>query len=110
MGAELGRATDALTFLGALANAPDRDGGYGTLRAPEGQYADKPRWGAAARPADEPVRLGQDADLAFAPSSLAACETGTHGRAPRVQVNLFGLLGPNGPLPLHITEYARQRL
>jgi len=25
-------------------------------------------------------------------------------------VRLFGLLGPNGPLPLHITEYARERL
>ena len=25
-------------------------------------------------------------------------------------MRLFGLLGPNGPLPLHITEYARERL
>jgi type VI secretion system protein ImpH len=25
-------------------------------------------------------------------------------------VRLFGLLGPNGPLPLHLTEYARERL
>jgi len=25
-------------------------------------------------------------------------------------VNFFGLLGPNGPLPLHLTEYARDRL
>jgi type VI secretion system protein ImpH len=25
-------------------------------------------------------------------------------------VRLFGLFGPNGPLPLHITEYARERL
>ena len=32
------------------------------------------------------------------------------GRPPRLQVRLFGLLGPNGPLPLHITEYARERL
>ena len=29
---------------------------------------------------------------------------------PRLQVRLFGLLGPNGPLPLHLTEYARERL
>ena len=25
-------------------------------------------------------------------------------------MRLFGLLGPNGPLPLHITEYARERM
>jgi len=25
-------------------------------------------------------------------------------------VRLFGLLGPNGPLPIHVTEYARHRL
>jgi type VI secretion system protein ImpH len=30
--------------------------------------------------------------------------------APRLQVRLFGLLGPNGPLPTHVTEYARERL
>ncbi len=29
---------------------------------------------------------------------------------PRLQVRLFGLLGPNGPLPIHLTEYARERL
>jgi type VI secretion system protein ImpH len=27
-----------------------------------------------------------------------------------LQVRFFGLLGPNGPLPLHLTEYARDRL
>ena len=29
---------------------------------------------------------------------------------PRLAVNFFGLFGPNGPLPLHLTEYARNRL
>ena len=37
-------------------------------------------------------------------------ETGRDGRPPRLQVRLFGLLGPNGPLPIHLTEYARERL
>jgi type VI secretion system protein ImpH len=55
------------------------------------------------------VRLGQDPDLAFAPAPLASFET--NGAAPpRLQVRLFGLFGPNGPLPIHITEYARERL
>jgi type VI secretion system protein ImpH len=31
------------------------------------------------------------------------------GRPPRIEVRFFGLFGPNGPLPLHLTEYARNR-
>lgn len=26
-----------------------------------------------------------------------------------MEVRFFGMLGPNGPLPLHLTEYARSR-
>ncbi|MGV8763016.1 type VI secretion system baseplate subunit TssG, partial [Pseudomonas aeruginosa] len=28
---------------------------------------------------------------------------------PRLDQFFFGLTGPNGPLPLHLTEYARER-
>jgi type VI secretion system protein ImpH len=109
MDAELGHAADALTFLTALNREPYRYDFYQTLRRLECLYADKPRWGEALRPADEPIRLGQDPDLAFAPAPLASLETGPTG-PPRLQVRLFGLLGPNGPLPIHITQYARDRL
>src|SRR6185369_7881895 len=54
--------------------------------------------------------LGQEPDMAFAPAPLASFEPGEKGRPGRLQVRLFGLLGPNGPLPLHFTEYARERL
>ena len=30
--------------------------------------------------------------------------------APRLGVRFFGLLGPQGPMPLHFTEYVRERL
>jgi type VI secretion system protein ImpH len=56
------------------------------------------------------MRLGQDPDLAFASSPLASFEFGHEGAPPRLQVRLFGLLGPNGPLPIHLTEYVRHRL
>jgi type VI secretion system protein ImpH len=105
-----GRETDAVTFLQSLADAPYRFDFYQTLRRLECLHADKPRWGAALRPVDEPIRLGQDPDLSFAPAPLASFETGRDGAPPRLQVHLFGLLGPNGPLPVHITEYARERL
>lgn len=109
MGAPMGRETDALAFFAALAEAPYRYDFYQTLRRLECLYEGKPRWAEALRPVDEPVRLGQDPDLSFAPAPLASFETG-NGKAPRLQVRLFGLFGPNGPLPLHITEYARERL
>jgi type VI secretion system protein ImpH len=105
----MGRETDALAFFAALAEAPYRYDFYQTLRRLECLHDSKPRWGEALRPVDEPARLGQDPDLSFAPAPLASFETG-HGRPPRLQVRLFGLCGPNGPLPFHITEYARERL
>src|SRR5688572_11984092 len=110
MGATVGRETDALMFLAALAESPHRYDFYQTLRRIECLHDSKPRWGQARRPIDEPVRLGQEPDLSFAPTPLASFEAGKGGQPPRLQVRLFGLLGPNGPLPIHITEYARDRL
>jgi type VI secretion system protein ImpH len=110
MGAKLGHETDALNFLADLAREPYRYDFYQTLRRLECLYRDKPRWGASLRPVDEPLRLGQDPDVAFAPAPLASFEFGKDGAPSRLQVRLFGLLGPNGPMPIHITEYARHRL
>ncbi|MFM0466027.1 type VI secretion system baseplate subunit TssG [Paraburkholderia strydomiana] len=63
--------------------------------------------GAAQRPQTEPFRLGQRPSLAFAPREIAS--VGEAGG--RLKVRLFGLgmLGPNGPLPIHVTEVARDR-
>src|SRR5215467_14298821 len=110
MDAAVGRAADPLTFFADLAEAAYRFDFYHTLRRLECVYADAPRWGEALRPVEERVRLGQDPDLSFAPSPLASFDPGDGVRPPRLQVRLFGLLGPNGPLPLHFTEYARERL
>jgi type VI secretion system protein ImpH len=110
MDATVGRETDVVAFLAELAQAPHRYDFYQTLRRLECFYREKPRWGCAPRPVDEPVRLGQDPELSFAPSPLAAFEGAHDGTPPRLQVRVFGLLGPNGPLPLHLTEYTRERL
>jgi type VI secretion system protein ImpH len=110
MDAAVGRETDALAFLERLTSEPHQFDFYQTLRRLECFYADKPRWGEAVRPTDEPVRLGQDPDLSFAPAPLSWFGYEPGDQKPRLQVRLFGLLGPNGPLPLHLTEYARERL
>ncbi|SAK49461.1 type VI secretion protein [Caballeronia pedi] len=63
--------------------------------------------GTAQRPSAEPFRLGQYPSLTFAPREIASA--GAHDG--HLQIRLFGLgmLGPNGPLPLHVTEIARER-
>ncbi|GER13781.1 type VI secretion system baseplate subunit TssG [Variovorax boronicumulans] len=69
---------------------------------------DHPLLGRAPRPRDEPLRLGQEPSMAFAPSNVSGVEVDQDG-APRISIYGFGLFGPNGPLPLHLTEYARER-
>ena len=64
----MGRETDAVAFFAELAEATYRYDFYQTLRRIECLYATKPRWGEALLPSEEPVRLGQDPDLSFAPA------------------------------------------
>lgn len=96
-------------LLAALAAAPWDFSFLQTLRRLDCLQPDRPRIGATTRPADDPVRLGQRSSLRFAPSELAALEPSRGGRPPHLLVYFLGLLGPNGPLPLHLTEYARDR-
>ncbi|MBN2592644.1 MAG: type VI secretion system baseplate subunit TssG [Sedimentisphaerales bacterium] len=69
-----------------------------------------PRIGQSQRPQDDPVRFCQNVSLAFAPSSLCAYYEAGDEHPARMLVNFFGLLGPNGPMPLVITEYIYDRL
>lgn len=66
--------------------------------------------GRAPQPRHEPLRLGQQPSLAFAPATLAAVSQREGSELHEVSILSFGLFGPNGPLPLHMTEYARDRL
>jgi len=103
-------ASDALAFEHTLEEQPYKHGFYQTLRRLECIYREKPRLGASLRPADDVVRLAQEPSMAFAPSTLASYKTRKNGSASQLAVYFFGLFGPNGPLPLHLTEYARDRL
>jgi type VI secretion system protein ImpH len=103
-----GRATARVGLFAALTRAPWNFDFFQALRRIEGLFTDRPRLGKALRPADEPVRISQEPSVAFAPSTLSAFEE--NGTRPRLEQRFFGLLGPNGPLPLHMTEYARERL
>jgi type VI secretion system protein ImpH len=67
-----------------------------------------PRVGEAKLPSRDVVRFTQPPSLAFAPSTLERAVARRAGGYD-VGVRFFGLLGPQGPLPLHITEEAIRR-
>lgn len=94
----------------ALHEAPWAHDFFHAVRRIECAHPDRPRIGCALRPADEPVRFGQAPSLAFAPAAIAGFAPPSGARCARLEVAFFGLLGPNGPLPLHLTEFARERL
>lgn len=92
-----------------LAREPWAHDFFAVLRRIDALWPDEARLGTALRPSAEPVRLGQDPELDFAPASVMSFEAGAKG-PPRMGVRFFGLFGPMGPMPLHLTEYTRDRL
>ena len=99
-----------VTLYRSLADEPYKFDFFQALRLIECANTDKSRIGNSQRPNDDPVRLAQEPSLAFAPSTVSEFELRDPGMPPRMSVLFFGLFGPNGPLPLHLTEYARERI
>ena len=81
---------------------------YAALRRIECAYPNTARLGKSVRAVEEPVRLGQVPSLNFPPAMFAEAELRADGRLWLGGV-FFGLFGPNGPLPIHLTEYAHDR-
>ena len=99
---------DDLTHYAQLQADPQSYHLFQALRVIEAQHADRPRLGQSRRAAQDSVRLGQEAELAFPTSTIAAFGADKQG-VMRLTNRSFGLFGPQGPLPLHLTEYARNR-
>ncbi|MFO7641673.1 MAG: type VI secretion system baseplate subunit TssG [Candidatus Competibacteraceae bacterium] len=102
-------SADPVALFEALRRKPYAFHFFQALRRLECLCPDRPRLGKSVRLADDPVRLTQEPSLAFAPATLAAFDPGAEGRPPRLSEYFLGLFGPQGPLPLHLTEYARDR-
>ena len=83
---------------------------YQVLRLIENANVLLPRIGTSLRPRDDAVRLGQDPALIFHPTMLDHYKRADGKGRARLAVNFFGLLGANGAMPVHITEYVRDRL
>ena len=104
-----GGGSDHLTHLARLSDSPEKFHIFQALRIIDASFPDAPRLGESRRPREDRVRLGQEAELKFPPSTIRAFEP-PKGKAPgKLSNRFFGLFGPQGPLPLHLTEYARDR-
>lgn len=79
------------------------------LRVIEAEFAASPPIGTARRPREDAVRLGQEAEMAFPPTTIRAFNPPDGARPGRLTNRFFGFFGPHGPLPSHLTEYARER-
>lgn len=95
--------------LAQLHDAPQRFSLFAALRLLERAHADRPRFGESRRAAEDAVRLAQPPYLSFAPTEIAGLHS-HDASLPRLEQFSFGLFGPNGPLPLHLTEVAYERL
>ncbi len=103
-------AAYAVELFEALRRAPYAFHFFQALRRLECLYRDRPRLGKSTKLADDPVRLAQEPSLAFAPATLAAFTPSDDAdKPPRLSEYFLGLFGPHGPLPTHLTEYARDR-
>ncbi len=82
---------------------------FAVLRRLESIAATTPRWGRALLPNAEPVRVGQEPSLSFAPASFSRFEPATAYSPPRLRQHFFSYIGPNGPLPVHLSDFIRER-
>lgn len=107
MAGALGQSQDPVSAPQALAETPERFTLFAALRALERAHPRLPRLGESRRLADDPVRVSQPPHLLFAPSEVASArqEEGLWN----IEQYLFGVFGPNGALPRHLTELANTR-
>jgi type VI secretion system protein ImpH len=99
---------DAVMLFERFSADANRFDFFQAVRLIECAHPALPRVGASLRPRDDAVRFAQEPELIFFPTTVRRFDN-TAASAPKLAVNFFGLLGPNGPMPTHLTEYVRER-
>jgi type VI secretion system protein ImpH len=94
-----------VTFLSDLEAQPWRFDFFTVLRRLERVHKDLPRISNGAARREEFVQFGQDPYMDFPASNLARVVRGNNEQL-KIFVKFLGLLGPQGALPLSITEEA----
>jgi type VI secretion system protein ImpH len=93
-----------------LRHTPEAIDLFALLRYIEAISAPQARLGYSQTPREDAIRLGQYPSTAFAPTTVYSIEPRGNRSAPLARILSLGLFGPNGPLPLHLTEYVRDRI
>jgi len=108
MASKSGQQSTALALLEQIQEKPYQYNLFDVLRYVEATYSDTPRLGESLKVSDDPIFIRQQPSMAFAPATISKFIPGY-----KEQDQLFnfpyGVFGPNGPLPLHLTEYAYGR-
>ena len=94
-----------MSFLSDLEAEPWRFDYFTVLRRLERVYKDLPRISDSAARREEFVRFGQETYMEFPASNIARVLQGDN-KELRIFVKFLGLLGPQGALPLSISEEA----
>jgi type VI secretion system protein ImpH len=92
---------------------PHRFDFFASMRALQVAFSRWPKIGASISLSEDYARMRQEPDMAFAPRTIRSFKFGEpdHPEVPSIiSVNFLGLFGPNGPLPLHFTDYVLSRL
>ena len=103
-----GQQAHPVSLLDDLREHPEHYSLFGALRRIEQAHRDRPRLGESRKAADDPVRISQRPHLYFAGSDVSAFDAAAT-TAARLDQHGFGVFGPNGALPLHLTELAYSR-
>ena len=96
-------------LLRRLRDEPHKFDFFQAVRLLENAHPGLPRIGTSMRLRDDPIRFAQSPSLSFAPAALSTFAPADGDAPPTLTQRFFGLFGANGPLPLHMTEYARER-
>lgn len=91
--------------LSSLYDAPHAQDFFDLCRRLESELLEKPRIGNSLTRPEDIARFGQDPFFAFAPSTIGRAAPAGDG-VPTVFVKFLGLLGPQGAMPLGLTEEA----
>jgi type VI secretion system protein ImpH len=97
------------SLLAALEAEPWTFDFFQAVRRLEAVHRDLPRTGESGTADQDPVRFAQEPSLAFPPCTVSNYAPQANNSPTRLFVNFLGMLGPQGPLPLHLTEFARDR-
>jgi type VI secretion system protein ImpH len=92
-----------------LEEQPERFDLFAAMRLIAGTYPDFPAIGTSRRIGEDAARFGQEVSLGFAAATVTGADAPREQRPGRLRQAAIGLFGPNGALPLHLTEYALQR-